>query len=109
MYQHRIPLVYRFPALSTADGQTLPDPFPYFAYILAAAGTTTKIVLAQDSPEYQREQLNTLQLALNGFDAALPDELRFQTATFRSYVPLLQGGALVLIRVRQTLSSKMQN
>jgi hypothetical protein len=81
----------------------LPDPFPYLAYILAIAGSTTQIMLAQDSPIYQREQLNALQLALNGFDAALPDELRFQTATFRSYVPLLQGGAFVLIHVRPDL------
>jgi hypothetical protein len=81
----------------------LPDPFPYLAYILAIAGSTTQIMLAQDSPTYQREQLNALQLALNGFDAALPDELRFQTATFRSYVPLLQGGAFVLIHVRPDL------
>ncbi|KAG7527766.1 hypothetical protein FFLO_06608 [Filobasidium floriforme] len=97
MYQHQISPVYTFPTLSIADGQTLSDPFPYLANILAVAGTTTQIMLAQDSPAYQREQLNALQLALNGFDAALPDELRFQTATFRSYVPLLQGGAFVLI------------
>lgn len=100
MYQHRTPPVFTFPALSIADGHTLSDPFPYLAYILAVAGTTTQIMLAQDSPGYQREQLNALQLALNGFDATLPDELRFQTATFRSYVPLLQGGAFVLIHVR---------
>jgi hypothetical protein len=99
MYQHRISPVYTFPALPIANGQTLPDPFPYLAYILAVAGSTTQIMLAEDSPTYQREQLNALQLALNGFDAALPDELRFQTATFRSYVPLLQGGAFVLIHV----------
>jgi hypothetical protein len=100
MYQHRISPVHTFPTLSIANGQMLPDPFPYLANILAVAGTTTQIMLAQDSPAYQREQLNALQLALNGFDAALPDELRFQTATFRSYVPLLQGGAFVLIHVR---------
>ncbi|KAH8083490.1 hypothetical protein HD553DRAFT_342712 [Filobasidium floriforme] len=99
MYQHRISPVYTFPTLSIANGQMLPDPFPYLANILAVAGTTTQIMLAQESPAYQSEQLNALQLALNGFDAALPDELRFQTATFRSYVPLLQGGAFVLIHL----------
>jgi hypothetical protein len=88
MYQHRISPVYTFPALPITNGQMLPDPFPYLAYILAIAGSTTQIMLAQDSPTYQREQLNAL---------------RFQTATFRSYVPLLQGGAFVLIHVRPDL------
>ena len=101
MYHSRIDPVSPFPVLSSAERDTLPDPFPYLGYILALAGTTTKIMLAQDSPEHQRDQLNALQMALNQFDTTLPEELRFQTATFKSYVPLLQGGAFVLIHVRE--------
>jgi len=40
-----------------------------------------------------------LQIALNDFNMNLPNELRFQTPTFRRYVPLNQGGCFALIHV----------
>jgi hypothetical protein len=106
MYQDEMRSVPPFPPLVTSQDGFLPDPFPYLGYILALAGTTTRIMLAKDPGSFQKEQLHTLQLALNEFNLTLPDELRFETPKFRAYVPLLQGGAFVLIHVG--LNSRLQ-
>lgn len=100
MYQEIAFTTPAFPPLLAPRGRNLADPFPYLVQILALAKAMTRTLVSRDSPlADQKEQLTVLQIALNDFNTNLPDELRFQTPTFRLYVPLNQGGCFALIHV----------
>ena len=99
MYPEIVQMAPTFPPLTSIEGSSLVDPFPYLVQILALAKAVTRILVAVDTSTNHKEQLTVLQIALNDFNMNLPNELRFQTPTFRRYVPLNQGGCFALIHV----------
>lgn len=78
------------------------DPFPYLIKIFAIAYRVTQVLVKPDLVD-AGELLERAQSDLNAFNATLPSELAFETSSFRSYATISQGGAFVLIHVRNSL------
>ena len=77
-----------------------PHPYAYLVKIFALASAVTSIFVSKGSSARDVPlALEHTQKQLNDFHNNLPEELRFDTATFQTYTSLEQGGAFVLLHV----------
>lgn len=84
--------------MRSEDGQLLPDPYEYLVKISALVVRVSRIFLMPAEEDTQSHFMQA-QAALNEFHMTLPSELKFDTATFRSYAAINLGGAFVLLHV----------
>jgi hypothetical protein len=88
------------PPIKGDQGQLLANPLHWMVRVFTLVAKVTRVLFQHNQdPKEARSMMLKPQEALNALYVSFPEELRFETSTFKAYAAVQQGGAFTQLHV----------